>query len=277
MSMNHIIHVNDSNFQYEVINYSQNTPVIIEFWASWSRDCRIISPMLEKLATESGGIFRLAKIDVDASPNLALLYNIRSVPAIKAISNGHVIREFFGLTPESKIRELIAILAQTNSENLTLEKANNLLLDQQWALAAQTFQEFLNNNPNHTKALLGLGKSVLAQNNSKAALYWLKNFPISREAQQAEVLLPLAEAIEDFKNGELPTSADLDIPFKTAIRLFYLGNYQASLDGLLSIIKTDQYFREGKPRKVFLSILELMGSQTPEMRAYQQELTSLLF
>lgn len=277
MSSNHIVHVTENNHQYEVINYSQNTLVIIEFWASWCRECRTLSPLLEKIFTEQEGVFRLAKVDVDANPNLSLLYNIRSIPAIKAISHGQVIHEAFGLIPEKKIRELVATLGQTNSKNLTLEKADNLLIDHQWVQAEKTYQEFLKTDPNQPRARLGISKSFIAQGNIKEAYSILNNFPTCRQAQNAELLKPLVVELVNYKSNSLPTFNELDITFKTSLRLIDNGNIPAALDGLLSIIRSDRGYRDGKARKVFLGVLELMGSETPEMRAYQQELANLLF
>ena len=70
--LENIITVTEADFEYEVIAYSQNTPVIVDFWADWCRPCKQLSPLLEKLAQEANGSFRLARVDVDANPNLAL-------------------------------------------------------------------------------------------------------------------------------------------------------------------------------------------------------------
>ena len=277
MSFHNIVHVTENNHQYEVINYSQNTPVIIEFWASWCIECRTLSPLLEKIFAEQEGIFRLAKVDVDANHNLSLLYNIRSIPAIKAISHGKVVHEAFGLIPEKKIRELIATLGKSNSKNLTLEKASNLLIDHQWAQAEKAYREFLIKDPTQPGALLGISKTFIAQGNIEKALSILNNFPTCREAQNAELLKPLAIELENYKSDSLPALNELDITFKTSLRLIDNRNIPAALDGLLSIIRSDRSYRDGKARKVFLGVLELMGSETPEMRSYQQELAMLLF
>ncbi|NMB88948.1 MAG: co-chaperone YbbN, partial [Chloroflexi bacterium] len=95
-----IIDVTEADFNYEVINYSHNLPVLVDFWATWCRPCQVLSPMLETLTNEAGGAFRLAKVDVDANPNLSIQYNVRSIPTVKAFSSGDVIAELAGLQPE---------------------------------------------------------------------------------------------------------------------------------------------------------------------------------
>src|SRR5512136_491822 len=107
MATENIINVSEADFEYEVLKFSQNVPVVVDFWADWCRPCKALSPMLEKIAHEAGGAFRLAKVDVDANPNLAILYNVRSIPMVKAFSNGQVVAEFIGLQPEDRVREFI--------------------------------------------------------------------------------------------------------------------------------------------------------------------------
>ena len=76
--------VTEGDFEYEVLAYSQSIPVIVEFWASWSKPSKSLSPLLEKITLEAEGSFRLARVDVDAFPNLPLRYGVFTIPAIVA-------------------------------------------------------------------------------------------------------------------------------------------------------------------------------------------------
>ena len=77
----------EADFEFEVIAYSKNTPVVVDFWAEWCQPCKVLTPLLEKLVGELGGSFRLAKVDVDANPNLAARFNVRSIPTVIAFSD----------------------------------------------------------------------------------------------------------------------------------------------------------------------------------------------
>jgi putative thioredoxin len=233
--------------------------------------------MLERLVHEAQGSFRLAKVNVDENPNLSLFYNVRSVPTIKAISFGNVIYEYVGIIPEAKIREMIVKLSDLNTENLVLERANNQLWDGEWVAAESSFREFLKNDPNQPTALLGLAKSLIAQNKVEPAGRILDHFPVSRLSSQANLLLEYVNTMQQFLEQNLPTTNELDNTFIAAIRLAHMGNIHAALDGLLEIIKTDKNYRDGKARAIFLSILEWMGSDTPAMREYRNELANTLF
>jgi putative thioredoxin len=94
MSPEFIIDVTEADFEYEVIAFSQNTPVVVDFWAEWCRPCKDLAVILEKLAHEAQGVFRLARVNVDQNPNLALRFAVRSIPNVKAFSGGEVVAEF---------------------------------------------------------------------------------------------------------------------------------------------------------------------------------------
>src|SRR4030066_1509623 len=126
--------VTESDFEYEVIAYSNQTPVIVDFWAEWCRPCKTLTPILEKIAEDAGGIFRLAKVNVDENPNLALRFSVRSIPNVKAFRDGQIISEFLGLQPEPRVREFIRNLAPSQID-LLLEKGQSQLESLQWCQA----------------------------------------------------------------------------------------------------------------------------------------------
>jgi putative thioredoxin len=272
-----IVDVSEADFEYEVLSYAQNIPVVVEFWAEWCQPCKVLGPMLEALAQEARGAFRLARVDVDANPNLALRYGVRSIPTVKAISQGQVVAEFTGLQPEARVREFLQRLGPPSESALALEKANSLLAVHNWSEAEALFRELEGDNEDDPAVQLGLIKALLAQGKSGEALLLLKYFPASREYASAEQLRPLAEAMQAAEKNALPQEDDLDVTFASSVRLAQRGNHLAALDGLLDILRQDKHYRQDKARQVFLGLLDLLGPDDPDGRQYRNELTSVLF
>ncbi len=272
-----IVDVTEANFEYEVLSYSQNIPVVVEFWATWCQPCKTLGPMLERLTEEAGGVFRLARVDVDSSTNLALRYGVRSVPTVKAISQGQVVGEFVGQQPEARVREFLAKLAPPGESALAKEKADSLLAEHRWAEAEAIYRELEEQTQNQPPVLLGLVKALLAQGKSGEALFILNYFPASREFNAAQFLRPLAEAMMKYEKNELPDETELDAMFRNSIRLAKRGNHLAALDGLLDILRQDKRYRNDKARQNLLGILELLGAEDEDAKQYRSELTMLLF
>jgi putative thioredoxin len=277
MTSQFIIDVTEMDFEFEVINFSQNIPVLVEFWADWHQPGKQLGNLLERLVIESGGAFRLARVDVDHNQNLALRFGVRSVPTVKAFSQGEVVAEFAGNQPEQRVREFMARIARPSTTNLALEKANSLLDMHDWDQAEDMYRQLLNLNPDQTESLLGLAKAILAKGKPQEAHYILENFPPSRQFQQAKTLLPYAQTLTAYKNNRLPNESDLDAIFHNSIRLAASGNLPASLDGLLDVLRQQRHYQNEQARLVILSLLELMGEQNPQTRYYRQELATVLF
>jgi putative thioredoxin len=277
MNSENIISVTETDFEYEVIAYSQNTPVIVDFWADWCRPCKSLSPLLETLAAESNGAFRLAKVDVDANPNLALRCKVRSLPTVVAFSEGALVANFVGLQPEERVREFIAQILPPSPANLLVEKGNSLLADEKLLQAKAAFQEGLEIDKLSPGALLGLMKINLRQGNPAEAYQILRGFPACREYNQAEALLPLIRSLEEMQKGLLLHDTDLDTAFENSLRLALKGNLYASLDGLLDVLRQDKHYRRDRARQVALALLELVDPQGTQTLQYRKELTAILF
>ena len=276
MASDNIIDVSEADFEYQVLAYSQHIPVVVDFWAEWCVPCRTLGPMLERLTLEAEGTFRLAKLNVDQNQNLALRYNVRSIPSVKAFRDGKMVSEFVGMQPEPKLREWLRALAPSSTD-LLQEKGLSMITQGEWASAQAAFQEVLLVTPDSAPALFGLAKSILAQGQVDEAQRILQSLPPSREFARAEVLLPLTQALIRQQNGENNHDQPLEAAYQRALRLFLRGNIPASLDGFLDILREDKHFRDGEVRQVILGLFELMGDENAVTRQYRQELASVLF
>ncbi len=277
MASQFVIDANEINFEYEVIAFSKNKPVLVDFWAEWCHPCKTLSPLLEKLVNEANGSLRLAKVNIDQNPNLAIRFNVRSIPTVKAFIEGQVATEFVGAQPETRLREFINNLTPPSPVDLDLSKAQNLLLSQDWQKAELILRKVLDEKTDSPAALLGLAKTLLAQDQPEEAMEILESIPSAREVNQAELLKPLARILIGFHKDNLPNENDLDAIFNNSIHLASQAKYPIALDGLLDILRQDKHYRGKSAQQVILGILEIMGEENPDTRAYRAELASVLF
>jgi len=276
MTSDFIKTVTESDFEYEVIAYSNQVPVIVDFWAEWCRPCKTLTPILEKITEEAQGRFRLAKVNVDENPNLALRFNVRSIPNVKAFRDGQMVSEFLGLQPEPRVKEFIRNLAPSQTD-LLLEKGQSQLESLNWVEAANSFRSFLTKTPNHPSGMLGLLKAQLMLGNYKEAKHLIDEFPASPEYARMQAVLPLYEALKRGQSFQ-PTMEDpLEAESINAIRLIMRGNLPAAMDGLIDILRQDKHYRSDEARKLLLGLFEVLGNHHPLTQQYRQELAMVLF
>jgi len=157
-----MLDVNEANFEQEVLLRSHEVPVVVDFWAEWCGPCKVLGPILERLAIEGGGRFILAKINVDQNPGLAMRFGVQGIPAVKAFKQGKVEAEFVGSQPEPVVRRFIQRLVPSPAEQAA-QAANSLLVTHHWKEAEEAFREALAEDERNAVAALGLMKSLLMQ------------------------------------------------------------------------------------------------------------------
>jgi putative thioredoxin len=274
-----IINVSESDFEYEVIQQSYDTPVVVDFWAPWCGPCRMLTPILEKLAVDPNHIFILAKINVDENPNISMRYRVQGIPAVKAFRNGEVISEFTGALPEPRVRQFIQKIAPSAADN-QLGEANSLLATRHWAEAEAAFRRILSQHPHHPVATLNLARSLLAQGKGCEAVRLLDSITDAPELLQANKLRPFAHYLcqsDKLDDGWEDDAPLLEIQYRQASRIWQRSNFAAAMDGLLEVLRQDKQYANGEAKAALLAIFELLGDDDPLTQTYRRELASVLF
>ena len=105
MAGEHVFNVSDNDFQAQVLD--SDVPVLVDFWATWCAPCKAIAPVLDSIADEFGGKFKVAKVDIDSNRDAARRYNVRSIPTLVMVKNGEVVAQVTGALPRPRLVEMI--------------------------------------------------------------------------------------------------------------------------------------------------------------------------
>ena len=271
-----IIDVNEETYEFEVVNYSSQKPVVVDLWAPWCIPCRVQSQTLAQLVQEADGEFRLARINVDEQKRLAERLKVTNVPAIKAFVDGRVVAEYMGVLSEKNLRLFVdRILPRVGS--LLLVKGNSLMLLDELEEAEAAIEQYLVESHGDPAGMLAYARVLLYRGNGRSAMEVLKHFPISQESKLSKVLLPVAEAYTDPELEMMVTDNPLESAFRNAVRLAKRGKILIALDGLLGVLKKDKNYRSGQAKAVYLGLLEVLSDAHPNVRQYRSDLSTALF
>ena len=274
-----VFNVQEATFQEAVIQKSHEKPVVVDFWAAWCGPCRMLGPVLERLAGEPDSGFVLAKVDVDANPGLAMRYGIQGIPAVKAFVDGQVADEFVGAQPEPMVRQFLSNIAPSEEEQ-GIRSAQELLSDRSWKEAEEQFREMLETESSNGTATFGLAQALIGQGNGCEAESYLDELKYEPAyLEKVERLLTLAQYLcfVAQKNDEGAELTVVESQYRHAAHLLTQGNYSAALDGLLEVLRYNKDYRDGQAKAVLLGIFELLGDEDPLTNIYRREMASVLF
>ncbi len=278
-----VIDASDRDFESAVIERSQQTPIVVDFWAPWCGPCRTLGPLLERLAEEHHGAFILAKVNVDESPELSRALNIQSIPMVLGFRDGKGVAEFVGALPEAAVRQFLATVLPSEAERLAVEAAE-LWSAGSHAESEATFQRALELDARCDRALFGLAGILADRDAYDTALQLLDRIsagPLRQDADRlaAEIRIRLAGGGDEnsLRVKLAANPADLETRLLLGQVLAALSKYEEALTEYLEIVRRNRGFRDGAARKAMLDIFDLLGADSAITNHYRSELAKVLF
>jgi len=282
--------VTETTFMADVIETSQEVPVIVDFWAPWCGPCKSLGPMLESAVKAARGKVRMAKINVDENQAIAGQLRIQSIPTVYAFWKGQPVDGFQGAVPASEIEAFIGRLtglAGDGGLGEAIEAAEAMMAEGAVADAAQTFAAILGEEPENAAAFGGLVRANLAAGEIDQAEGLLNSVPdaIAKapEIEAARAQIELARQAENAGPvAELRAAVEVDpenhqARFDLAQALYAAGDVQAAVDELLDLFLRDRDWNDGAAKTQLFTIFDALKPTDPIALSGRRRLSSMIF
>ncbi|MEL3952084.1 MULTISPECIES: thioredoxin [Stenotrophomonas] len=282
----HVFDATTETFETEVLQKSLQTPVLVDFWATWCGPCKTLGPMLEKLAGEYHGAFELAKVDVDKEQQIAAAFQIRSVPTVFLVKGGQIVDGFPGAVPEGQLREFL-----TQHGVVPLEAAP----DEEEAVEAppldpqaqvDVLRAAIAAEPDKEELKLDLALALLQTGATAEATALIDALPANLStddrAVRARARLEFASALQEAPAAEVldariaANSDDLQARHLRGVQLLLSGQDAAALEQFLDMLRRDRTYDDGRPRKLLIDAFKVIEDEDL-VGQYRRRMASLLF
>ena len=283
----HIKDGSDATFMADVIEASQTTPVIVDFWATWCGPCKQLGPALEKAVEATKGAVKLVKIDVDKNPAVAGQLRVQSIPTVYAFVAGQPVDGFQGALPESQVKQFVQRLigpAEPGEIDEILALAAESMQLGDLGGAAQAYAQALQIDPVNVKAIAGLARCYLMGGDAERAREVVAMAPADAkdaELDSVRAALKLAEAAPSETQAlEQRLQADPDdheARLELAKALAARGAYDKAADELLHIVQRDREWNDQAARKQLLEVFQAAGPMSEVAKQGRKRLSAILF
>ena len=265
----YIVEINEQNAAQYLIEESHQRLIVADFWADWCEPCKVLMPMLEKIAHEYNGAFLLAKVNADEQQMISQQFGVRSLPTVMIIQNGQPLEKYLpkpwdGLLQQGReameqgnIAEALPLLRQAWDES-------GQQLDITFAYAHALIESL---RLDEAQAVLD---GVRMADHDATYEQLVAQLEIKREAAKS----PEIEALEA-KLAENPD--DLDVRQQLAVQFTNAGQFKEAMEQLVSILQVDREHADGASKKALLDTIASLGKGDPLAVEYQRKLYSLLY
>ena len=282
----HVFDATAATFEDTVIRKSLETPVLVDFWATWCGPCKTLGPVLEKLAAEYHGAFVLAKVDVDKEQELAAAFQIRSVPTIAVVKDGQVLGAIPGALPEGQLREMLAQVGIQPAAPVDDAMAEVPAAPLDPHAEVLRLRKLVEAEPNHAEHQLDLALALLQTGAAVEAEHLLDKLPANLATDDRTIkararlgfaaLLKDAPPVEVLHAAIASDPADLRARHLLGVRQLVGGDAEAGLAQFIDMLRRDKAYADGLARKSLIDAFRILDDADLVSRVRRQMSALLL-
>ena len=291
-----VIDVTEETFNTDVVERSRTTPVIMDLWAEWCGPCKQLSPVLEKLAGEAGGQWILAKVDVDANPQLSAALQVQSIPMVVAVLGGQLVDGFLGAMPEAQVRQWIGqVLAVAEKMGMPVTAPEGAaetaeVADAPGAMPGQPRDGRALRDPRGPGAgvppAYAEAREAMERGDydsaAKAFEQELAANPADPMAKAGLAQVNLIRRVSSYDQAQARRAAaehpaDVDAQVKVADIELASGRVEEAFNRLLGVVRRTSGEERDQARKHLVSLFDLLPPNEPLVKKARSSLSSLLF
>jgi putative thioredoxin len=265
-----------TDFKQQVLERSKELPVVVDFWAEWCGPCRVLGPVLERLAAQSDGTWTLAKVNTEEMPDVAAAYNIRSIPNVKLLIDGKVKDEFVGALPEPMIRQWLRKNVPDKCAK-EIERADELIAAGSLDEARRILSHVVDKEPSSEGARALLARTLVYSDCERAA-------ELVRDIEEDSPHFDIAESVRTFASMLARISTGDGLPdgpvratYRSAIECLGKEDFAGALEKFIDVIRNDRYYDDDGARKACIAIFKLLGEEHEVTRKYRREFSTALY
>lgn len=290
--------VTEANFMADVVDASNEVPVIVDFWAPWCGPCKTLGPMLEDIVTKAKGAVKMAKIDVDQNQQLAAALAqqglpLQSIPTVVAFVKGRPVDMFQGALPASEIEAFVKKAIEAGGGDASgglddaLAAAEEMLAEGAIEDAAQTFAAIIEEDQANAPAYAGLARCQIAGGALDQAEAVLNGVPaeisgaapIEAAFAQLELARQAANSgpLDELKAALAADENNHQARFDLAGALHAAGEVEEAVTQLLELFKRDREWNDGAAKQQLFTIFDALAANDPIVLNGRRKLSSMIF
>ena len=258
------------DFGKDVLAYSHKTPVLVDYWAEWCEPCKYLGPIVEKLANEAKGKWKLIKVNTEDNKTIAEEWGIRGIPNLKLFYKGEVIDEVAGAMPEEDLKKWLAEKLPSKAKTLTMEAAE-LLEAGKIDEGVAKLEEALSEDDSMHQAKLLLAQQKIWQSPEEIAdilsgIHYLES---------AKEILLIAEALtlkkKDFKDG----ASKNDV--LSGLGALRRQDMNKALEHLIKAVVINKSYYDELARRLVIALFHYLGESNEVTRTFRRQFDMALY